>query len=83
MKNIGDLKIIAERERSGMASVWDDTFASERSQKRSMSCLYEPTRYLPKVGITTMKRRKAMTCLMRSWNGRPRASSDLIFDSTY
>ena len=24
MKNIGDLKIIAERERSGMASVWDE-----------------------------------------------------------
>ena len=24
MKNIGDLKVIAERERSGMASVWDE-----------------------------------------------------------
>lgn len=24
MRNIGDLKIIAERERSGMASVWDE-----------------------------------------------------------
>jgi hypothetical protein len=33
MKNIGDLKIIAERERSGMSSVWDEYLCVRKVSK--------------------------------------------------
>jgi len=35
MKNIGDLKIIAERERSGMVSVWNEYLCLRQERRAS------------------------------------------------
>ena len=51
MKTVGNFKIIAERQRSGMARV---RIEPHKGLRRSMSCLCELTRYLPKGGITEL-----------------------------